>query len=118
VRRAGVALVEVLIALVILASAGVSTIGYVAEVVHDRVLTEEREREVVRAEQLLIAHALLSRQELEQRIGPRTVGAHVVHVERPLPGLFRISVADASRPLVELIVTVVFRSEEVVADVA
>ena len=109
--RIGAALIEMLIALVILASAGVSTIGFVAAVVDDRLRTEKREIEVVAAERVLKVHALLKRSGLEQRLGDREVAGHIVRVERPLPSLFRISVRSVPRPEVELVVTVVHRAE-------
>lgn len=110
-RRDGVVLVEVLIALVILAAAGVSTISYVATLMLDRDRIEQREEELYAAESTLMLHAVLTAPELVQRIGARVVGSHLVTVERPQAELFRIAVSLLEAPDTELVVTVVFRPE-------
>lgn len=108
-NRSGVALMEAVMALMILSSAVVSTLGVVTALGRATVRLEQRERELARAERVLIASSLLTRQELEQRLGVRRVGDFYVWVDRPEPELFRIGVAPALLPSRELLATLVHR---------
>lgn len=108
-RRQGAALVEVLVALVILASAGVSAVAFLIAMLDAEARMEAREREFARAERVLAATALLDAAELDLRLGERPQGNLVVSTGRPEPGLYRIAVASASAPERELVVTVVYR---------
>jgi type II secretory pathway pseudopilin PulG len=108
----GVVLLEVLVAVVILATAGIAlveTVGASLRAEHDA-----RRREVVLAteERLLAALALLNRRELDQRIGRRQIGEFVVDVQRPEPTLYRIAILRQESPHVEDLVTVVYRRGE------
>lgn len=105
----GVALVESLIALVILATAAVSAVTWVASVSRDLTVLQDRQRESQKAERILIATALLTRAELGQRIGERPMGDYLLRVDRPESDLFRIAVSLASAPTRELVATVVYR---------
>jgi hypothetical protein len=114
--RAGVALIEAVMALAILSSAVVSTLGVLTAMAQTAVRLEERERELARAERVLTASSLLTRQELEQRLGVRRVGGFYVWLDRPEPDLFRIGVAPTLLPARELLATLVYRARPVVAD--
>jgi len=109
--RRGSALIEVLVALVVLSAAGVSTLGYLTAFVDAQARLQQREAELLRADRLLTATALLDRADLDLRLGVRTVGDLVVSVNRPQPALYRIAVSPATVPEAELLVTVVFRPE-------
>ena len=108
-NRAGVALMEAVMALVILSSVAVSTLGVVTALGRSSARLEARERELARAERVLIASSLLTRQELEQRLGVRRVAGFYVWLDRPEPDLFRIGVAPALVPSRELLATLVYR---------
>jgi hypothetical protein len=112
VKTSGAVLIEVLVALVILAAAGVSTLGYLATFLDAQVRLETREAELWRADRLLTATTLLARPELDLRLGARDVGEFWVWVGRPEPDLYRISVTRAATPEEEFLVTVLFRPEE------
>jgi Tfp pilus assembly protein PilX len=105
----GVALLEVLAAVVILGVAGLALIELVAGGTRAVALARERERELADEERLLTAWSLLRREELDQRIGDRAVGPYVVRVQRPERGLYRIAIERNEAPGVEELVTVVYR---------
>jgi type II secretory pathway component PulJ len=99
----GVALLEVVAALVIVAMAGLSLISLTAEGLRATVAAATRERELADTERLLAAYSLLTRNELDQRLGDRTVGRYVVDVQRPERALYRIALDN--------LVTVVYRPD-------
>lgn len=105
----GTALLEAMIALAILASAGLGTVGLIAAGLRSARDAADRERLVGAADRVLTASTLLLRAELDQRLGDRRVGELVVRVARPEPALYRIAVAALAHPDVELLTTVVYR---------
>ena len=104
-------LLEVLVALVILATAGVALLGLVGAGMRGEQDARERERTLAAEERLLAASTLLKRGELDQRIGRHPVGEFLVDVERPERTLYRIAVLQARSPQAEDLVTVVYRPE-------
>ena len=110
-NRRGVALLEVLAALVILGVGGLALVELVTG--GTRALADARVRETELADQdrLLTAYALLTRTELDQRLGRHDVGPYVVEVQRPERSLYRISLARQAAREVEDLVTVVYRAE-------
>jgi type II secretory pathway component PulJ len=108
-NRSGVILLEVLIALIIISTAAASAVGFVTSAARDQTVLAEREAEGGGAERTLIAMALLTRLELERRLGERVVGPYVVEVDRPEMDLFRIGVSLQAAPGRELVATVVYR---------
>ena len=110
-RRAerGVALFEALVALAILAIAGVSIVSLLVDATAGAHAYDIREQRSERADQILTQLALQDKRGLDIRLGYRTVGVFVTDVERPEPGLYRLAVADSSAPDSPLLVTVVFR---------
>ena len=108
-HRAGVALLEVLIALVILTSAGlgfVELVGTGLRLERDAVV---REQTVMTEDRLVAALTLLKRGELDQRLGRRRIGEFIVDIQRPERTLYRIAVLPTGSPQVEHLVTVVYR---------
>jgi len=105
----GVALLEVLAAVVILGVAGLALVELVAGGTRAVAVARDREREMADEERLLTAWSLLKRDELDQRIGDRVVGPYVVRVQRPERGLYRLAVERSAAPGVEELVTVVWR---------
>lgn len=99
----GVALLEVLAAVMILGIAGLSLIELTAGGMRATSAARARERDLADAERLLAAHTLLTRAELDQRLGDRQVGPYVVNIRRPERELYRIAIAD--------LVTVVHRAD-------
>src|SRR2546425_12251211 len=107
----GVALLEVLIALVILMTAGVALVGLVGAGLRGEAEARGRERELAEEERVLTAMTLLRREDLDRRLGRHGVGELVVDVQRPERTLYRIAVAQDRSPQVEELVTVVYRRE-------
>ena len=105
----GIALLEVLAAVVILTTAGLSMIALVAQATDSARMSKAREAEQADESRLLAAETLLSRRDLEIRLGRRTAGPYVVTVARPERTLYRIAVSRQEAADVEDLVTVVFR---------
>lgn len=105
----GAALLEAMIALTILATAGLGTVGLIAAGLRSERDAVDREQAVAAADRVLTASTLLLRAELDQRLGDRRVGELIVRVTRPEPILYRIAVAALAHPDIELLTTVVYR---------
>lgn len=112
-RRAesGVALLEALVALAILGTAGLAMVAVVDAGLRGERDAREREQTLATEERVLAAATLLQRGELDQRLGRRTVGELLVDVQRPERTLYRIAVLQAESPQAEDLVTVVYRPE-------
>jgi hypothetical protein len=109
----GVVLLEVLVALVVLATAGIALVELVSAGLRGEREARERERTLAAEERVLAALTLLNRSELDQRIGRRQIGEFIADVQRPEPMLYRIALLQKESPHVEDLVTVVYRREEV-----
>jgi type II secretory pathway component PulJ len=107
----GVALLEVIIALSLLAGAGTAFLAALGEALRSEEQLRRRERELLAADRVLTAMSLLTRQDLDRRLGRYPVGELSVAVQRPEPTLYRISVAEQRAPEIETLVTVVYRPE-------
>jgi type II secretory pathway component PulJ len=107
----GVVLLEVLVALVILAIAGIALMENVDAGLRAERDARGRETTLATEERLLAALTLLNRIELDQRIGRRPIGEFVVDVQRPERTLYRIAILQNQSPQVEDLVTVVYRAE-------
>jgi type II secretory pathway component PulJ len=105
----GAALLEVVVAVALLALAGVSWVGVLDGHMRAFAVLRDRERELADEERLLVAHALLTGENLDQRLGTRGAGPYIVWVQRPEQRLYRISIGRAAAPGVEDLVTVVRR---------
>lgn len=108
----GVVLLEILVALTILSVAGLGLVELVTGNLRAVAIAVERERELADVERLLTAYTLLTRPDLDIRLGTTEIGAYVVSVQRPERELYRIAVGRVETPAVEDLVTVVFRPGE------
>lgn len=95
-RRGGVALLEALVALTLLAITGVALLGAIAEGAH--VADEARRTELlaVEADRLMDAATLWSVSELDQRLGTRAQGPFRMRIDRPVGSLYLISIIDTT----------------------
>jgi type II secretory pathway component PulJ len=109
--EAGVALLEVLVALVILATAGTALVELVGAGLRSERDARERERTLAAEERVLTAITLLKREDFDRRLGQRRVGEFLVDVQRPERTLYRIAIAEARSAQMEDLVTVVYRPE-------
>src|SRR5919198_1733616 len=97
----GVVLLEVMVALVILATAGIALVETVGAGLRAERDARERENTLAAEERLLAALTLLNRGELDQRIGRREIGEFVVDIQRPERALYRIAVIQKQSLQVE-----------------
>jgi type II secretory pathway pseudopilin PulG len=107
----GIALLEVLVAVVILGVAGFALLELVTAGTRAVATARDRERLMADEERLLAAYTLLTRSDLDRRIGQREEGSYLVTVQRPERTLYRVALARKEAPQVEDLVTVVFRPE-------
>ncbi|MBI4501457.1 MAG: prepilin-type N-terminal cleavage/methylation domain-containing protein [Gemmatimonadetes bacterium] len=92
VSRQGFALIEALVALTIVAVAGLGFVDLTAQAARSASRTREVEEQLAQEDRLLTAYALLDRQDLEQRIGRVIVGEYALTVERLDWSLYRVGV--------------------------
>lgn len=110
-NRSGMTLVEVLAALMILAAGGIALMTTLGAAMRAEGHAAGEERTMDAASRLLAAVSLLTRADLDRRLGERTVGEFVVRIQRPEPILYRAAVAEREAPQQELVVTVLYRPE-------
>lgn len=106
----GAVLLEVLLALVILATSGTALVVMVSDGLAGVRWAQEREQRYSEADALLTQLALRDRRGLDIRLGRRAAGAFLTEVQRPRPELYRLAVLDSTFPNAELLVTVVRRA--------
>lgn len=107
----GVALLEVILALALLAAAGTALVAALGASLRSEGRLRRREATLLAADRVLTAMTLLSRSDLDRRIGRHEVRGFVVAVQRPQPTLYRVAVSEALSPQVETLVTVVYRPD-------
>lgn len=107
----GVVLLEVLAAVVILTVAGLSLVEVTSAGMRATWAATARERLQEDEDRLLVAYSLLTRGDLDVRLGDREVGPYLVRVERPEPSLYRVAIGAVGSRGVEDLVTVLFRPE-------
>jgi len=101
-NRRGVALIDALIALVILATAGVGFVALLAQTASTLRGLRDRERLVYRASSRLAAISVLPRSELLGRLGETVDDDFVLRVSQSAGGLFDVAILQphSSRLLV------------------
>ena len=107
----GMTLLEVLVALALLAAGGSALLATVGAALREERQARAEERAVDAASRVLAAHSLLTGTDLDRRLGERQVGELLVRVERPEPGLYRVAVAEVASPELALLATVFYRPE-------
>ena len=107
----GVTLLETLVALAILSGAGIAILDLVTGGLRAERDARERERILGGEERLLTALTLLKRDELDRRLGRHPIGELITDIQRPEPTLYRIALLQATSPLAEDLVTVVYRRQ-------
>lgn len=108
----GVALLEVLVALMILATVGTGLVTVVASALDVAEQAQAREARFGTAMRTLTRLTFQNKRGLDIRLGTRVEGSVVTRVDRPRPGLYRLAVSDTAAPGDELMVTVVYRPGE------
>lgn len=107
----GVLLLEAMVALAIFALAGSAAVALTAASLRAEREMAEREATNLAADRVLAAATLLTREDLDRRLGRRVIGEFTMDVQRHEPTLYRIAVAERRSETIELLVTVVYRAE-------
>jgi type II secretory pathway pseudopilin PulG len=109
--ESGITLLEVLVALALLGGVGSALVAALAAGVRAQIETAQRELAIKTADRLLTATSLLSRSDLDRRLGRHPVGGMTIEVQRPEPALYRLAILDSLQSDREALVTVVYRPE-------
>jgi type II secretory pathway pseudopilin PulG len=107
----GSALLEVLAALTIFALAAVGIVTLLAQTTDVERRAESVEQRLADQERLLVAVTLLTREDLDRRLGRRSAGPYVVEIQRPVRTLYRVTVALGDAPGAPDLATLVYRAE-------
>ena len=108
--RSGMTLLEVLIALAILAGAGMAILGVATQSWHAVQSARDADRALLEASAFLDAVALWPREDLDRHLGERTQAPWRMRVDRPLPTVYVVTLADSSG-VDTLLATSLYRSE-------
>jgi type II secretory pathway pseudopilin PulG len=107
----GIALLETLVALAILSGVGLALLDLVTAGLRAERESRERERVLAVEDRVLTALTLLTRPELDRRVGRHPLGELIVDIQRPERSLYRIALTQQAFSRVEDLVTVVYRKE-------
>lgn len=113
-RRSGVTLLEVIVALTILAMAGMSITASVRVSFDSVERAHAVDREIRSASAFLDAVTLWSRTELDQRLGERRQGAWSLRIDRTTETLYVLTLSDSAHR--QLFRTSLFRAAASVQD--
>lgn len=108
--RHGMTLLEVLIALAVLATAGTAVLGLAVQSWDSVQSARSAEQSTTQASAFLEAVALWPREDLDRHLGERPQTPWRMRVERPLPTLYVVSLTDSSGRST-LLVTSLYRPE-------
>ncbi len=108
--RPGAALLEVIVALTILATSGATVVTLMAQSSHAVRRARETETELRRASALFDAVALWTRDDLDRHLGSRRQGPWMMHVDRTAQTLYSVALTD-SLGARDLLNTTLFRPE-------
>jgi len=95
-RTRGAVLLEVLAALTIFSLSAAGTLSLLTQVSETERRLQFQERRLADQERLMAAYSLLSRIDLDRRLGSRAVGNYLVEVQRPEQTLYRVTIGDSS----------------------
>ncbi len=91
----GAVLLEVMAALTIFALAAASALSFLSQLADSTTRAQTTERRLADEDRLLTAYSLLSRTDLDRRLGSRAIGPYVVEVQRPRVDLYRVTIGDS-----------------------
>jgi prepilin-type N-terminal cleavage/methylation domain-containing protein len=94
--RQGMTLLEVLIALAILASAGLAVLGVAVQSWRAVESARAADRSLLEASAFLDAVALWPREDLDRHLGERAQGPWRMRTDRPLPNIYTVTLTDSS----------------------
>ncbi len=99
-------------ALTLLLAGGVSTVSLLSAAVQSQAALAGREVTLREADRMLAALTLLSKDDLDRRLGQHAAGRFLADVRRPDPARYRISLRESETGSEELLVTVVHRPDQ------
>jgi type II secretory pathway component PulJ len=113
VRRGngGAVLLEVMVALALLVVSAVPVVSLLSAALRSEMALAEREATMREADRMLASLALLTRTDLDRRLGRHPARTMVADVTRPAPTLYRLALRESDTAAVELLVTVVHRPD-------
>jgi hypothetical protein len=111
ITRPGAVLLEVLVSLTILATAGAVLVVFAADAAGVMMRVRSRESEVARANALLTAVSLWPRADLDRHLGVRTEGPLRMRIDRPVATLYTVVISD-SLGHQEILSTALYRVDE------
>lgn len=109
-RRHGAVLLEVMVALTILATAGLAALGLTREATHAVEHARVAGREIAAASAFLEVVVLWPREELDQRLGDRVQGPWRLSIQRSYPMLYEVVLRDSTLAR-EILRTSLYRPE-------
>jgi type II secretory pathway pseudopilin PulG len=109
-RDVGAVLLEVIVAMVLLASAGLAAVSMAAEAVGAVSRAREAEVRTAQASRFMDAVSLWTRADLDRRLGDRREGPFTLRLEHPEPELYTAALADSASGRV-LLATSLFRAD-------
>ncbi|HEX2780181.1 MAG TPA: hypothetical protein VHM30_11825 [Gemmatimonadaceae bacterium] len=95
-RRAGAVLLETIVALAILVTAGAAIVAMLAQSLHTVETVRRADREMREASAYLDVVALWPREDLDRHLGERDQGPWRMRVDRPAPTLYVLVLSDSS----------------------
>lgn len=107
----GAVLLEVMVALAVLAMIGSAAAWQASEAIATVQRTHQREREVRAANRLLTAVSLWPRDDLDRHLGSTKQGVWRLRIDRPAPTVYAITLADSATGTV-LLATALFREAD------
>lgn len=110
IGRAGAALLEVIVALTVLAVAGIAAVQIAQESMRAVERARAADAELREADAFLEAVALWTRRDLDLRLGSREQGPFRLVVERPARTLYVVTLTDSTGTR-ELLRTALFRPD-------
>lgn len=108
--RRGMTLLEVLVALAILATAAAAVLGVATQSWRAVQSARDADRSLLDASAFLDAVALWPREDLDRHLGDRAQTPWRMRIDRPLPTLYVVTLADSSGRDT-LLVTSLYRAE-------
>jgi prepilin-type N-terminal cleavage/methylation domain-containing protein len=109
--RSGFALLEVMVAMALMATAAVSLMGVLGAATRSLHAVRAKEAVAEHCHSAMTAYALMSTRDLARRIGAQQWQHCLVEISRPRPAIYRIA-ATPDSAAIPLLVTLLYRRVE------
>lgn len=98
-------------ALALAGTVGVAFLAQLAAAERGLRTSRRREEEMLSADRVLTALTVLTRDDLDRRIGVHPLGEFWISVQRPRQRLYRLALGTTADPRTEFLTTVVYRPD-------